>query len=311
MHPSKKIIAKEGVLAGKTIVLALTGSVAVYKSIDLIRELMRLGAQVKVIMSKNAEHLVSKELIHFACGEQPLTFISGAVEHVILMGLNGEADALLICPCTASTISKIASGFDDGIVTTFALTGLGAKKPLIIVPAMHEAMKENPFVKENTEKLIKAGVQFISPRMEDNKAKFPELKEIILGLRKSLTPQKLKKKILIISGASKEKIDSIRVITNNASGRTGELIAENAFIHGAETTLITSSEYNSNSFKVIKASEFQEFFDLSLKELTEAEKSIPFDAVIVPAALNDFKVKNSETNLTKKISSEKKISLEF
>jgi phosphopantothenoylcysteine decarboxylase / phosphopantothenate---cysteine ligase len=301
MHPSKKIINPKGVLSGKKIVLGLTGSIAVYKSIDLIRELMRLGAEVKVIMSKSAEKLISKELIHFACGEKPLTFISGAVEHVTLMGLNGEADALLIAPCTASSISKIASGFDDGIVTTFALTALSSK-PVIIVPAMHSAMNENPFVQKNIQELKNIGVFFVAPRKEDNKLKFPLNKEIILNLRKALNSQKLNKKVLVISGASQEKIDSIRVITNNSSGKTGELIAENAFIHGAKLTLITSSNYDSNLFKVIKVNEFQDFFNTALNELNKEK----FDLVFVPAALNDFKVKEKNN---KKISSKKIISL--
>ncbi len=291
--------------SGKRIVVGLTGSVAVYKSIDLIRELKRLGARVKVVVSKSALDFVGLKLISFACGEEPLIEVSGGVEHVVLMGFGGEADALIIAPCTANTISKIASGLGDSIVSLFALTGLGAGKPLVLVPAMHLAMFENPFIQKNIELLKKEKVFFVNPLISEGKAKYPVLKEILLVLKKSLTKQELKnKKVLVVSGASQEPIDSIRVISNNASGLTGELIAEQAFIHGASVTLLTSSNYSSNNFKVIKAKSFQEFFKKTINELSKEK----FDFVFSPVALNDFKVKNK---VNSKISSKKNLKLEL
>ncbi|MFH1587900.1 MAG: bifunctional phosphopantothenoylcysteine decarboxylase/phosphopantothenate--cysteine ligase CoaBC [Candidatus Diapherotrites archaeon] len=320
MHPSLKITgSKSNSLKGKHIVIALTGSVAVYKAIDLIRELMRYGAEIDCIMSKSACELISPELIHFASGKKPLLYVSGEIEHVQLVGKGGNADLFLICPATASSISKLAQGIGDEIVSLFGLTALGSKKKILIVPAMHEAMNENPFVKENIEKLKKEGIQFVEPKIEDSKAKFPEFKEIILEIKKSFALQKLNgKKFLVINGPSQEQIDSVRVITNNSSGKTGNLIAEELFIRGAKVSMVSSKEkpFSNPEFEFIEAKTFQEFFDKTMNALNEAKKTNSFfDAVIVPAALSDFFIKeNSKTKKTKfpsnkKISSREKFSL--
>src|SRR3989338_7852980 len=116
MHPSQRITGStNGFLNGKTIVLGLTGSVACIKSFELCRELMRHGAKVKFAMSDAALGFLSETTMEFASGEKVLTKATGAVEHVALLCEGGEADLLLVAPCTANTLGKIAYGFADSV----------------------------------------------------------------------------------------------------------------------------------------------------------------------------------------------------
>jgi len=162
----------------KTIVIAICGSVAAGEAIKLIRELKRKKFDVHVVMSKNSKKIIGKDALQWASENKVIDKLTGDVEHVKFFGVKGIADLLLICPSTANTISKIACGIDDTIVTTFASTALGSKKKIIIVPAMHISMYENPFVAENVRKLKLAGIIFIE-HFEENKVKFPPIEKIV------------------------------------------------------------------------------------------------------------------------------------
>ena len=168
------------------IVVGVCGSVAALRTPELVRELIRQGFDVECTMSEDAKGIIHPNVLHWASGKPVIIELTGAVEHVRLMGVGGEADLLLISPSTSNTISKIACGIDDTTVTTMAATALGAKKPVVIVPAMHISMYKNPFVKENMKKLKKAGVVIVEPRIEENKAKIAEEKEIIAEVKKAL-----------------------------------------------------------------------------------------------------------------------------
>ncbi len=159
-------------LKGKRIVLAVCGSIAAIEAPKLARELMRHGADVTCALSASGQTIIHPWALECITGKKTITEITGACEHVQHCGdWDGRCDLLLISPATANTLSKIACGIDDSIVTTFASTALGAKMPVIIAPAMHESMIENPFVRENLVKLKKAGVKVIEPKREEGKAK--------------------------------------------------------------------------------------------------------------------------------------------
>ena len=131
-------------LAGKQVVVAVTGSIAAVEIVRLIHDLRRRGAVVQVVMSNAAAGIISPESLTYASGRPAITRISGMVEHVLYCGDEGSADLLLIAPCTANTISKIACGIDDTPVTTFATTALGRGMPVLLVPAMHHSMFRHP-----------------------------------------------------------------------------------------------------------------------------------------------------------------------
>jgi phosphopantothenoylcysteine decarboxylase/phosphopantothenate--cysteine ligase len=168
MHPSESLRgSRSNLLSGKRIVLGITGSIAAVECFELARELIRHGANVQAVMSENAMNLVTPWAMEFATGNEVIDVIDGRVQHVALLGdVPDKADLLLIAPCTANTMSKIACGIDDTPVTTMATTALGSKVPIIVAPAMHITMFTNPIIQQNLERLRQAGVEFLGPRME-------------------------------------------------------------------------------------------------------------------------------------------------
>lgn len=159
-------------LTGKRVVLAVCGSIAAIESPKLARELMRHGADVVCVLSEAGQKIIHPWALECITGKETVTEITGFCEHIEYCGdWKGKCGLLLICPATANTISKIACGIDDSAITTFASTALGAKVPVIIAPAMHASMINNPFVQENIAKLKKAGVKFVDPKFSEGKAK--------------------------------------------------------------------------------------------------------------------------------------------
>jgi phosphopantothenoylcysteine decarboxylase/phosphopantothenate--cysteine ligase len=226
-------------LAGKTIVVAVTGSIAAVRAVDLIRDLIRRGAAVHCVMSHAAEQILHPYALEYASGNPVVREITGKVEHVQFCGVGGGADLLLVAPATANTIGKMACGIDDTPVTTFATTALGSGKPVAVVPAMHEAMYRHPAVLRNLEALRKMGVLLIDPRLEEGKAKIADNASIVWEVERLLGPGDLAgKRIVITSGSNAEAIDPIRILTNRASGKTGMALALEARRRGAEVVLV-------------------------------------------------------------------------
>jgi phosphopantothenoylcysteine decarboxylase/phosphopantothenate--cysteine ligase len=217
------------------------------------------------------------------------------VEHVAYCGQRKEAcDILLIAPCTANTIGKIASGVDDTPVTTFATTAIGSKIPIIIVPAMHGSMFEHSIVVENIRKLEGIGISFIMPKIEEGTAKMPSLDEIVLNVERTLSKSHLKgKKVLVTSGPNFEPIDPIRVLTSRSTGRMGEELALEAFRRGADVTVVHRSKMNVRGVKDVFADGFEEIRNEVLKELEGG-----YDIYISAAAISDFTVAPSLEKLS-------------
>src|SRR4030043_1230615 len=165
MHPVEDIRGnKSQLLEEKIIISAVTGSIAAVETIKLARELIRHGAEIIPVMSPAATKVIHPDSLWFATGKKPIVELSGATEHVSYCGRVKEpADILLICPCTANTISKIAYGIDDTSVTTFATTAIGSKIPVVIVPAMHLSMYDHKIIQKNLKKLKEIDIIFIEP----------------------------------------------------------------------------------------------------------------------------------------------------
>jgi phosphopantothenoylcysteine decarboxylase / phosphopantothenate---cysteine ligase len=226
-------------LTGKQIVVAVTGSIAAVEVVKLIHSLRRCGAVVQPVMSHAASCIIQPDALTYASGRETITRLSGWVEHITYCGEGGSADLLLIAPCTANTLSKIACGIDDTPVTTFATTALGSQKPLLVVPAMHHSMYRHPAVIENIAKLKTWGVEIIDPRIEEGKAKIADVEEIVLRCERAVLGTALKgKKVLITSGPCQEPVDDIRILTTRSSGQMGRELALQAFRLGADVTVI-------------------------------------------------------------------------
>jgi phosphopantothenoylcysteine decarboxylase/phosphopantothenate--cysteine ligase len=226
-------------LAGKQIVVAVTGSIAAVEVVKLIHSLRRRGAVVQPVMSPAAAGIIHPDALTYASERETITRLSGWVEHIRYCGEGGSADLLLIAPCTANSISKIACGIDDTPVTTFATTAVGSNKPVIIVPAMHHSMYRHPAVIENIAHLKAWGVEVVNPRIEEGKAKIADSEEIVLRCERAVLGKPLLgKKVLITSGPCREPVDDIRILTTRSGGQMGRALALQAFRLGADVTVV-------------------------------------------------------------------------
>ncbi len=294
MHLSQIRASKSRKLSGKKIVLGITGSIAAIEAVKLARELVRRGAEVHAVMSEAACRIVHPNAVEFATDNRVITEITGRIEHVELLGVDGVADLLLVAPATANTIAKIASGIDDTSVTTMATTALGSGKPVMIAPAMHESMMNNPAIASAIEKLREAGVEFVEPRYEENKAKFAEIEKICLQVERKLCRKSMDgKKVVVTSGPTMEFLDPIRYITNRSSGIMGYEIALEFWRRGARVTLITSKppEFDLPDFKTVKVVSVKDMLRASLDEVGDA------DVFVSSAAAADFVPERKESKI--------------
>lgn len=288
-------------LEGKIIVLGITGSIASVRCVELARELRRHGASVHAVMTQSARKILHPEAMHYATGNRVITEITGDVEHVEFCGIGGKASLLLIAPCTANTIGKIARGIDDTPVTTFATTAFGSGIPIMVVPAMHESMYNHPIVIENLGKLTELGVESINPILEEGAAKIATNDEIVLRAEKTLGRKSLAgKRILITGGATVETIDPVRILTNRASGKTGIELALEAFRRGADVTLVHRGCIGIQGICEFNVESAADMTDTVIEELAKG-----YDLLISSAAISDFTVKPSNI----KIKSGKEVTL--
>lgn len=296
-------------LSGKRIVVGVTGSIAAVRVVDLIRDLIRRGAQVHCVMSAAAQQILHPYALEYASANPVLLEITGRVEHVEFCGVGGKADLLLIAPATANTVGKMACAVDDTPVTTFATTAIGSGKPVMIVPAMHEAMYRHPAVLKNLQALREMGVTVIDPRIEEGKAKIQDNARVALEVERLLGPQDLRgRKILITSGSNAERMDDIRILTNRASGKTGVALALEAYRRGAEVAIVSRFP-QSLPVREIYAESALEMLDCVL-----AEAARGCDALISAAAVADYtldaqagKIKSGQEEMALKLKPTRKI----
>lgn len=296
-----QIIHTSKSLEEETIILGITGSIAAVRCVELARELRRHGADVHALMTDAARKIIHPEAMYYATGNHVITEITGDVEHVDFCGIGGRASLLLIAPCTANTIGKIAHGIDDTPVTTFATTAFGSGIPIIIVPAMHESMYDHPIVIENIGKLTELGVEFVNPKTEEGAAKIADTEEIVLRVERAAGKKTLSgKRIIITGGATAETIDPIRILTNRASGKTGIELALEAFRRGADLTLVHRGCLGIQGICEFYAESAKDMTDIVIEELGKG-----YDLLISAAAISDFTV----IPLKNKIKSAKELTL--
>jgi len=271
-------------LAGKQIVIGVTGSIAAVELVKIIHALRRRGAEVRTVMSPAAAGIIAPDALTYASGHETITRISGLVEHVIFCGDEGTADLLLIAPCTANTLSKIACGIDDTPVTTFATTALGSGTPVIIVPAMHHSMYRHRALTENIRRLQEWGVDVMEPRIEEGKAKMPGMEEIVLWCERAVLGRPLAgKRVLITSGPCREPVDDVRILTTRSTGLMGRALALEAFRLGADVTVVHRDTFP--CITNIPVDTADEMFNAVLEQLALMNGT---DLYISAAAISDF-----------------------
>jgi len=288
MHPAEELRGKKSnKLLRKRIVLGVTGSIAAVESVKLARELIRHSAEVYPVMTPSSTRILHPDALEFATGHKPVLELTGKTEHVAWCGLvQNPVDLLLISPCTANTISKIARGIDDTPVTTCATTAIGSGIPVLLVPAMHLSMYDHKILQKNIAELKDHGVMILDPSIQGTKAKLPEIDEIVATVIRIVGKRDLlDRKVLIIGGATAEPVDDIRVLTNRSSGKTAIALAVNAFERGADATLW----YGNATEPVppyIPVTRFETVADIS--HLIQNIKTQKFDGIVVCAAIANY-----------------------
>ncbi|MDY3274703.1 MAG: bifunctional phosphopantothenoylcysteine decarboxylase/phosphopantothenate--cysteine ligase CoaBC [Agathobacter sp.] len=233
-------------LSGKNVVLGVTGSIAAYKIANLASALVKLHADVTVIMTKNATNFINPITFETLTGNKCLvdTFdrnFQYSVEHV---SLAKKTDLFLVAPASANVIGKLAHGIADDMLTT---TILACKCPKLVSPAMNTNMYENPIVQDNLKKLEHYGFEVIDPASgylacgDTGAGKMPEPETLLSYILRELACEKdlAGKKVLVTAGPTQEKIDPVRYITNHSTGKMGYAIAEDCMRRGADVTLVT------------------------------------------------------------------------
>lgn len=286
MHPADRLkaSASDGPFANKHILLCVTGSIAAVEDVKLVREFLRRGADVTVAMTESATRIIHPEALWFASGKKAILQLDGDVQHVTLCSSGeGGADVVLVAPCTANMISKLAMGVCDDAVSTMLVTALGAGKHIIIAPGMHGDMWANKIIEENLSKLASLGVEIVNPSMNEGKAKMADIDAIVHATGRKILGAPLNgRKVTVIGGSTAEPIDAVRVITNVSTGGTAISLAREAYLRGADVELLMGNcsvplpEFISiKQFKTVR----------DLQKLVSGKK---FDIVLMPAAVSDY-----------------------
>lgn len=300
-------------LNGKTVVLAVSGGIAAYKIPNLARMLIKQGARVQVVMTKNATHFITpftfstltKQNCLVDTFEEPVSY---SVEHVALAK---QADLVLVAPATANVIGKLANGLADDMLTT---TILACTCPILIAPAMNHNMLHNPMVEENIQKLSRF-YTIIPPEHgmlangDDGDGRMPS-EEVLLDyvLQELAFPKDLSgQTVLVTAGATQEPMDPVRYITNHSTGKMGYAIAQNAARRGASVTLISGKT-------TLPVPRFvQQFVPIvTAEELHQAvvQHAAQCDLVIMSAAVADYRPTVVQTEKIKKHDTVSTLSLE-
>ena len=304
-HPSLDIVGSYGIeLSEKKIVLCVAGSVAAYKAIELARLLMRHGAEVTCVASNAATKLIQPAYFKWATGNDVITELTGNLEHIAIADYK-KSDLIIVYPTTANTLGKLANGIDDTPISTILTVGFGSKIPILMCLAMHASMYDNAAVKKNIN-FLKKKIDFISPIMIEGKAKVAEPEDVLdVVLKKFGFSSVLKnKKVLMTAGPTIEFLDPIRVLTNQSTGKTGVLLAQELISAGAKVTMIygPGREKPPGGAKIIPVKTVQDMFTAVKKELRKR-----FDIVIMAAAPSDYTLENPSKSKIK--STQKKLSV--
>lgn len=291
------------------ILLIVSGGIAAYKSIDLCSSLVKQGNNVKVILTKNAENFVTqlpfqtltKNRVYTSTFEE---IDENEIQHI---DLTKWADKIIVAPATANLISKFANGIADDLASSLMLAVRDVSR-IYIVPAMNTFMYRNPIIKENMNKLIKLGFNFVEPDSgllacgDVGEGKFPSIEKIENALFQEIEQDLKNKKVLVTAGPTKEFIDPFRCLTNPSTGKMGIAIANECAKRGAEVILVSSinDDSISNKVKKVKIISTNDMFEAVKNNFKDCDFIIKAAAVsdYTPVQIFDKKVKKQDGNLS-------------
>ena len=293
-------------ISGKKVVLGITGGIAAYKSVEVVRRLVEGGAHVAPIMTSGAKRFIGEVTLSALASEPVKSSLWDEDDPIPHTTLGQEADVILVAPATARLIGTYAAGISNDLLTA---TLLASRAPVILCPAMHTEMWEHPAVQENIRTLQNRGVTIVAPEDgklaggDEGKGRLASPSAIVSAVEQALTLDDLAEfKILITAGGTREQIDPVRFITNKSTGKQGYALAEAAVARGATVTLVTTVDREAPIGVEIQHAESAS--DLRSAVMSCAEN---YDVIIMAAAVADFqpslpadrKLKKSEqiTNL--------------
>lgn len=302
-------------LSGKTVVLAVTGSIAAYKIAGLASMLKKMDCNVHVLMTQNATNFINPITFETLTGNKCLidTFdrnFQYSVEHV---SIAKQADVVLVAPASANVIGKIAGGIADDMLTTTVMA-CASRCPVIIAPAMNTNMFRNPIVQDNLKKLARFGYICIQPDTgylacgDTGEGKMPSENDLLWYILKEIACEKdlVGKKVLVTAGPTREKLDPVRFISNHSTGKMGYAIAKMCMLRGAEVTLVSGpvSIEPPKFVNVVNITSAKDMFDAVTEKYDET------DIVIKAAAVADYRPTNPADEKVKKKDGDLSIPLE-
>lgn len=296
-------------LTGKTVVLGVTGGIAAYKMANVASALRKAGANVHVIMTKNATEFITPLTFETLTNNRCIvdTFDRNFQYDVAHISLAKAADLMLIAPATANVIAKLAHGLADDMLTT---TALAARCKKLVAPAMNTAMLENPITQDNLKQLERYGFGIIQPAVgllackDVGSGKLPEPEVLLDAVARELAREKdlLGVRITVTAGPTQESLDPVRYLTNHSSGKMGYAIAREAMLRGAEVTLISGPTALKPvpGVKLVPIVTAQDMLEAMQAALPETDILIKAAAVADyrPAAVSDQKLKKQDGELS-------------
>ncbi len=295
-------------LRGKNVVVGITGGISAYKSCELVRSLVRDGAEVRCAMTKNAERFITPLTLQTLSGNKVASnlFDLTSESEIGHIKIADEANVVVVAPASASFIGKIASGIADSLLATVILA---TKAPVIICPAMNSNMYSNSIVQENMEKLRRHGFTIVEPGEGDlacgwtGRGRLAETDVIALEIQKAVTPQDYAgENILVSAGATREHIDPVRFISNPSTGKMGYSIARAGWLRGARSTLVSgySSLPDPHGVEVVRVTDCNDMYERIHERFEQSHIVIKSAAVsdYSPCEKSEQKIKKSEKELS-------------
>ena len=291
-------------LKGKTIVLGITGGIAAYKMPNVAHALVKLGADVHVLMTQNATEFITPLVFETLTNRRCIvdTFDRNFQYDVAHVSLANAADLMLIAPATANVIAKMAHGQADDMLTTVTLA---AHCPKLVAPAMNTHMLENPITQDNIRTLEHYGFTVIP----SGSGRLPEESVLVDYVLRELACEKdlTGKKVVVSAGATQEPMDPVRYLTNHSTGKMGYAVARACMLRGAEVVLLSSTSCTQPDVPFVKKVPFT-----TAKDLFEAVKAnaMDADALVMAAAVADYRPAEVAADKVKKHDGEMNIALE-